>query len=70
MCCLAYTRAEIHLKWEVNKANNSVNQVLDTASQNRFMPREKHNEEEQEIGKFTVLLRPGLGAKWRKILQW
>ena len=53
-----------------HKANNSVNQVLDTASQNKFTPREKHNEEEQEIDKFTVLLGPGLGAKWRKIIQW
>ena len=32
LCCLAYTCAEIHLKWGVNKANNSVNQVLDKAN--------------------------------------
>ena len=38
-------------KLEINKANNSVKQVLDTASQNKFMAREKYNVEEQEIGK-------------------
>ena len=48
LCYLAYTRAEIHLKWEVNEANNSVKQVLNTASQNKFTPREKYNVEEQE----------------------
>ena len=36
-------------KLEINKANNSVKQVLDTASQNKFTSREKS--EEQEIGK-------------------
>ena len=39
-------------KWEVNKANNSVKQVLDTASQNKFTPREKYKEEKQEIGNY------------------
>ena len=38
-------------KWEVNKANNSVKQVLDTTSQNKFTPRDKS--EEQEIGKYV-----------------
>ena len=48
LCCQAYTHAEIHLKWGINKANNSVKQVLDIASQNKFTPREKYNVEEQE----------------------
>ena len=53
LCCLAYTHVERFIsKWGINKANNSVKQVLDTASQNKFMPREKYNEEEQVIGKY------------------